>query len=88
MNHIDFLLIVTPEWTRLENITDFVYAYGEESLQADINIGLWGAIEGALEGAGRVFPGKTLAEAKLFSFGADPQTRLQMWVLLVPTVYG
>lgn len=84
MDHIDFLLIVTPEWIKLENISDLVYSYGEEGLQADISQGLWGSIEGLLESGGYVFPGKTLVEAKLFTFGTDPQTRLQLWLLLAP----
>lgn len=88
MDHSDFLLIVTPEWYRLPDPANFVYAYGEEGLQADITQGLWGAIEGALESAGRVFPGQTLAEAKLFTFGSDPLTRIQLWLRLVPTVYS
>lgn len=88
MDHSDFLLIVAPEWTKLENVSDLVYSYGEESLLANIVQGMWGTIEGLLESGGFVFPGQTVAEAKMFTFGTDPQTRLQLWIRLVPTVYS
>ena len=88
MDHVDFLLIVTPEWTKLENVSDLVYSYSEEGLLADITRGSWGTIEGILESGGYIFPGKTIVEAKMFSFGTDPVTRLQLWVRLEPTVYS
>lgn len=88
MDHVDFLLIVTPEWRKLDNISDLVYSYGEESLLADITRGSWGSIEGLLESGGYIFPGLTLVEARLFTFGTDPVTRLQLWVRLATTVYS
>ena len=74
-----FLMIVPPGWVEIPNAADLVYAYGEDGLLDVIRRQEWGTVDGLIEAAGHLPPGKTVSEARLIGAGADPASRVRLW---------